>query len=399
MKGGIYLKRIATPCFLLALTVWLLPTVAFGKEDTTTDSPHTNVETPNNQPQPKEPTDPPKNPTKPEQTDETSTNWKVQVDGEKPIPPSESEENEDGTTNQSENPFMKIQISGNVKGKPVEIQKEPPSLEDIKVDTNGNVDIQSLLKGDKVYDHWKISYNGKKGTIDRSQTPVLKWKYDEKNRPVGVQVQLKAKVDKQVILVNKYIKVSTNSKKPAKSVQHLDIDYQKVKDKLRIQASLVDVTGGKGVWGVNFNGIGIEQNDSTEFETFFSEENLKDKDNRITVYFRGEADEKSVTAEKTVQFDLDANKNPIDPLKTKKTQPKIPKTQNKVPAKKVATPTAQVKNTETKPKITTIPKQTSHKTQGGVLPNTSTKYPHSILIGLLIVMGGLLSLQLKKISS
>jgi hypothetical protein len=249
--------------------------------------------TPEKQEEPKNKKEKPKK----EQPDSTDGDWKIHVKGaQEESLPTQTNQNNQPTSNQPD-PFVQVHITGKVKGKQIEIQNEIPTLKDIQLTGNANVNIDSILdKAKKASEHWKFTYNGQKGTIDQAEKPKLKWQYDANQRPVAVQIEFTGKVGSTKIKLNKTVKVN-----PSKS-KEVEINY-KIKKSVVVNASLVDVTSGKGTWIMTLNDNPIELSKTEEAEGKFPLSYLKAKKNKLRVQFKGVVDEQAVTADKTITFD------------------------------------------------------------------------------------------------
>lgn len=234
-----------------------------------------------------------------EKPDSNDADWKIHVKGaqEESLPPTQTTQNNNQSSTNHPDPFVKVHISGKVKGKKIDIQNEIPTLKDIQLTGNANVNIDSILdKAKKASEHWKFTYNGKTGTIDKAQKPKLKWQYDANQRPVAVQIEFTGKVGSTKIKLNKTVKVN-----PSKS-KEIEIDYQ-IKKSVVVNAGLVDVTSGKGTWIMTLNGNPIQLSKTEEAEGKFPKSYLKEKQNKLRVQFKGVVDEQAVTADKTITFD------------------------------------------------------------------------------------------------
>lgn len=232
---------------------------------------------------------------KKEQPDATNVDWKVHVKGaeDESLPPQTNQNNQ--SSNQPD-PFVKVHITGKVKGKQLDIQNEIPTLKDIQLTGNANVNIDSILdKAKKASEHWKFTYNGQTGTIDKAQEPVLKWQYDDNQKPVAVRIEFTGKVGTTKVKLNKTVKVNSSQSK------EIEIHY-KINDKVTVNAGLVDVTSGKGTWILTLNGKPIQLSRTEEVEGKFPITYLKTKDNKLRVQFKGVVDEQAVTADKTITF-------------------------------------------------------------------------------------------------
>lgn len=252
-----------------------------------------------------------KNQEEPKKEPPDSTDWKIHVKGaQEESLPTQTSQTDQATSNQPD-PFVQVHITGKVKGKQIEIQNEIPTLQDIQLTGNANVNIDSILdKAKKASENWKFTYNGQKGTIDQAQKPKLKWLYDANQRPVAIQIEFTGKVGSTKIKLNKTVKIN-----PSKS-KEMEIQYQ-INKTVVVKAGLVDVTSGKGTWIMTLNGKPIQLSKTEEAEGKFPLSYLKAK-NKLRVQFKGVVDEQAVTADKTITFDWIRSKKVSAPQPVKR---------------------------------------------------------------------------------
>ncbi|SHE80896.1 hypothetical protein SAMN05444392_103232 [Seinonella peptonophila] len=120
----------------------------------------------------------------------------------------------------------------------------------------------------------------------------------------------------------------------AQNQNYLDISFRLRKHLLFVNASLIDITEGKGLWRIELNGKRITNTTTKEVEAIFSSDGLKEHQNRLEVFFQGEADEQELTASKMITFDHPAEKKATAQQSTsdqKQSKLAIPKSSQKHP--------------------------------------------------------------------